>query len=1052
MRRSPLAGWFVFGILSLTTLAVFGMPLLPETGTTTIRLNNAEVHASVSPTTSASVLPMVQTALVASNQAAAQAIRCQVGAQGIKESQDLVYYRKYDDADLLLSTLLDDDCIEDATERDKARFQHAYLLHLLDRPAEVIDRLDELETQVPIADFVYWLRGESLEKLDRHQEAADAFGAIYQPDNSPLHWRARARQAKSLVAAENWEDAQPILAQIVDTFPDYPRRHRALYYQGKTYEALGELEKAAKGYQAANFEFPFKQEGRDALTHLQALAEKGIEPDPIDREKLFAHYRQLRVDKFWPLAHQLLTDLREENSTPDGNSEFENKILLQIALNAYHSHDFESAAQYFAQAREIFEAGHTRGFQRRTLYRFHSFALARLGRHDEAIDALNTMNRNAPRRTRLQDVAYHHERHGEYEKAYQLYDQVYSAGQKRGWHFSYLTYKTGRFEDAYENLQRLATRSSGETRAKYLYWASRSLERAGKVEEAYELFTELKETRPHSYYGLQAANRLNDLQQRTPADSGFIAQTDFLTEQADQALDAFEQASFFAGSGGGGRFSDPRTQPLAGEPTDDLDESEEEIWQQEMVAAVLNEQCTEDDFCSPGRLGLPFPSYGLTWNLGRPLLDARTAHSMENIRTRAARASAQEESLEGLDRRDSDQVRVPRADIEFPDDNVPRIRFNTEARIYWNGRRDSDVAFVNYDRGNMIGPVPTEWTAYDDDTHHGGLERAVETAGDLFPNLKRAQWLWLAGWNTEARRVIRDVSLEFRSLSSRSRASRTPHELPQKRWGYYIDNRRHASRADYWGMSSDEKRFPVPEDNAEAQALLERQQDIFDRRRDLQPIMVEAYQEVGDYHLVRRHALGDTWWLRQAPDGDARRYWAMAYPRAFPEKVIPLAEKHNVNPYMIWALMLVESSFNPDSISIADALGLLQVIPRTGQKIATLFGSEDFGPFDLLEEDHSIEQGIFYFSKLVQKFHGQELMAFAGYNGGPHRVGGWLDNRGHRIPLDEFVEEIPFDQSRGYAKKVLRFLQVYLRIYEGYDEGLYVGQNVRQDYLEQPDF
>ncbi len=1057
MKPWLVTKWSTAGFLGVAALAMVWLPILSEAaapgeqyipdGPPTGASTDDGPRPTISPSLQA--IPAVEAALNTSARSAAAASYCQRGVSGLDEAREHIHYRRYDDADNLLAILLDDDCLEDAEQRDMARFQHAYLSHLLERPHTVLQRLDALESSVPIEDYVHWLRGHALRDLERHQEAAEAFAAIYDADDSPLHWKARALQSKSLVDAQKWEQARPIVEQIIDLFPDYPRRHLALFNHGKILENLGEHEAAARAYQKANFEFPYKNEGQIAGERLQSYAEEGIEPSPIDPRKRFAHYRQLSIDKFWPLAHELMTELREEVATEDGNSRFENEILQRIALNTYHSHDFEGAAEYFAKARQIYEDGHRAGFNKRTIYRFHNFALARIGRFDEAEEVLEKLYENSARRTRQRAIAQFYERYGRYEEAYELFEQSYSAGQQRGWHFSYLKYKTGRFEEAYENLRRLARRSRGETRAKYLYWAARSLERAGNDADAATLFAELNQTRPNSYYGVQAANRLVDLEQRQILDDSFLAQADRVTESSGQVLDAFDEIDRLGVMQARYSGVDPRTQPL-GEAL--AGQSVNRMWDQELLAALSNEECPRADRCSPKGLGLPFPTYGLTWNLDQPLLDSRMGGGISPATTHTGWDSDQEETIEGLDHRSQADPRIPYRDVEFADQDVARIRFNTDARIYWSGRHESDVEFVRYQQGDMIGPVPTEWTAYDDDTHHGGMERAVEQAGDLFPELHRVYWLWLAGWYTEARRVMRDVSLEYRGLSRRARPSSSPHQLSHRRWAYYIDNRRRSQRADYWGMKDRELRYPVPDDRDERQALLERQREIHAQRTELRPVILEAMQEVGDYHFVRRFALDDTWWLRQDPEGEAHRYWKMAYPRAFPEQVIPLAEKHNVNPYMIWALMLVESSFNPDSISVADALGLLQVIPRTGLKIADLFGSEDFGPFDLLEADHSIEQGIFYFSRLVEKFHGQELMAFAGYNGGPHRVSGWLDMRGRNIPLDEFVEEIPFDQSRGYAKKVLRFLHVYLRLYEDYDEGLYVGQNVRPDYLEQPNF
>ena len=1057
MKPDCIPGWTLLTLLGVSSLVLVATPLLSEAaltdgnapaGATPVDDDPTADFATALEAASDAVTPATTAASRSAHEAAPRKPSHCGDDDALDRVRELVHYQRHQDADELLEGLLFHDCIDDSSRRDLARFQHAYVSSLLDRPEQTLKRLDEIEGDSPVPDYLLWLRAQAFKSTDRPGDAADAFAQIYDIGDSPLHWYARAYQAKTLVAADQFDDALAVVEQILDTFPDYPRRHRMLYYHGKVLEQLDRLDDAAEAYQKAAFEFPYRSEGERADEQLQKLVTKGHEPTPIDPEKRFEHYRQLSVDKFWPLAHELMTDLRDEIATEGRNSKLENEILQRIALNTYHSHDFEGAAEYFRKARDIYEDGHTDGFNQRTIYRFHNFALARLGRFDEAREAIEKLYENAPRRRFKDELGSFYERYGRYEDAYQVYKDLYTAGQRRGWHFSYLKYKTERFEDAYENFRRLANRSRGKTRSQYMYWAARSLERAGHDDEAAEVFAEILQARPDDYYGIQSVNRLMDLDQRSTIDDTLIARADEVSDAADAVLDVFDQAEQVHPASARHDNPDPRRQPrgsgVAGQSADRL-------WGDALIASMHDEDCNPDDDCSPG-LGLPFPTYGLTWHVGQPLLDPRMAEHVQPATTRTDWNGEDAEQPAGAEPASADADAV-RDDIDFAD-NPTRVRYNTEARIYWNGRHGSEVEFAAYERDEMLGPSPDDWTAYDDDTHHGGLERAVDEAADLFPNLERAKWLWLAGWYTEARKIARDVALEYRGLTNRARPSGSPHELSHRRWEYYIDNRRRSQRADFWGMEpdSDELRFPVPDDSAAEDELLKRQQKIHDQRRELRPLLVEALQEVGDYHMVRQFALADTWWLREEPEGEAKRYWKMAYPRAFPEQVIPLAEKHNVNPYMIWALMLTESSFNPDSISIADALGLLQVLPRTGLKIADLFGADDFGPFDLLEEEHSIEQGVFYFSKLVRKFHGQELLAFAGYNGGPHRVSGWLDMRGQGIPHDEYIEEIPFDESRNYAKKVLRFLNIYLTLYEDQDEHLYVGQNLRTDYLEQPDF
>ena len=149
--------------------------------------------------------------------------------------------------------------------------------------------------------------------------------------------------------------------------------------------------------------------------------------------------------------------------------------------------------------------------------------------------------------------------------------------------------------------------------------------------------------------------------------------------------------------------------------------------------------------------------------------------------------------------------------------------------------------------------------------------------------------------------------------------------------------------------------------------------------------------------------------------------------------------------------MNVESGFNPDSVSHANARGLLQVIPMTGIKIATSIGQDPYGPYDLMDYQVSIRFGVWYFARLVEKFHGRHFLAMAGYNGGPHQVARWLTQRGTAMDLDAFVETIPFNEARNYVQKATRYLGVYQRIYEG-SARLYVGNRLDGRFLPQPNY
>ncbi len=359
------------------------------------------------------------------------------------------------------------------------------------------------------------------------------------------------------------------------------------------------------------------------------------------------------------------------------------------------------------------------------------------------------------------------------------------------------------------------------------------------------------------------------------------------------------------------------------------------------------------------------------------------------------------------------------------------------ARIYWAGPEAPPT------KGSRLGrPEPKfGMRAYVDGVQNLGAARVLAMQhGDIWPELKTAAFLHEVGMHFDAQQEMRGIALEYRGLRGAGRpADGRPIRLGYRKNAHYIDHRGSARRG-FWGMGAGDLRFPVSRLPGVRRQQADRQQAIYDRRPALDGQLIRGMKEVGEYHLVRRWRLerGGHFW-RTLPEED-RFGWSEAYPRAFPLLVEKYAAQEGLDPYLLWALMTVESAYNPDSVSYANARGLLQVIPKTGHKVAQGIGDRDFGPYDLLKPETSVRHGAWYFSRLVRKFHGQEPFAIASYNGGPHNVQRWLKHKEH-VPLDEFVEEIPFDQARGYTKKVLRFVALFRRLYED-KQGLYVGQSI----------
>jgi len=387
---------------------------------------------------------------------------------------------------------------------------------------------------------------------------------------------------------------------------------------------------------------------------------------------------------------------------------------------------------------------------------------------------------------------------------------------------------------------------------------------------------------------------------------------------------------------------------------------------------------------------------------------------------------------------------APARNDEPPRHHDARVMWDHAARVHWRGADLPPEAPEH--------PVDPHLPAYaTPETLTGAARAAADRHGDLFPSLAAAAFLHDIGMHKEARLELRHVALEYRGLDRAFAKGARPAgdraiPLSTLKWDHYIDHRGSSARG-FWGVRTTERRFPVSKNRVQRAALAERQRAIYDRREALDHDLKRAMMEVGDYHMVRLMRLESGRWWRKPPE-EARQEWSEAYPRAFPVLVQKYAAREGVNPYLLWALMTVESAYNPDSVSFADARGLLQVIPKTGNKVADSLGDNPFGPYDLLDPETSIRHGAWYFARLVEKYHGQEPFAIASYNGGPHNVARWYVHK-HHIPTDEFVEEIPFTEARRYTKKVLRFLALFRRLYEG-QRDLYVGQVMDPEFGDEP--
>ena len=140
------------------------------------------------------------------------------------------------------------------------------------------------------------------------------------------------------------------------------------------------------------------------------------------------------------------------------------------------------------------------------------------------------------------------------------------------------------------------------------------------------------------------------------------------------------------------------------------------------------------------------------------------------------------------------------------------------------------------------------------------------------------------------------------------------------------------------------------------------------------------------------------------------------------------AERYNVDPMLVLALIRQESRFDTEVVSRADARGLMQIIPPTGKRISKQLSIDGYSDDLLHDPQVNIRMGVFYLSNLLKRTGGELAPALASYNAGMRVVKKWLK----RLPYDDvskFIETIPYPETRGYVKSVLRNYGVYQDIY-----------------------
>ena len=146
----------------------------------------------------------------------------------------------------------------------------------------------------------------------------------------------------------------------------------------------------------------------------------------------------------------------------------------------------------------------------------------------------------------------------------------------------------------------------------------------------------------------------------------------------------------------------------------------------------------------------------------------------------------------------------------------------------------------------------------------------------------------------------------------------------------------------------------------------------------------------------------------------------LRFPLGFEKEITRAAKREKINPAWAFAIIRRESSFMSDANSPVGAKGLMQIMPATAKQLAQKRVTKK----KLLNATYNIKLGTQYLQQLLKQFNGNQVLATASYNAGPHRVKQWLKN-GKALPADIWIETIPYTETREYVKSVLAYQQIY---------------------------
>jgi len=153
-----------------------------------------------------------------------------------------------------------------------------------------------------------------------------------------------------------------------------------------------------------------------------------------------------------------------------------------------------------------------------------------------------------------------------------------------------------------------------------------------------------------------------------------------------------------------------------------------------------------------------------------------------------------------------------------------------------------------------------------------------------------------------------------------------------------------------------------------------------------------------------------------------------AYKLNYPNEIIAYADEFGVDRFLVAAIIHCESSNRETAVSPVGARGLMQIMPDTGEWIASKLDVADYTEEKLFDPETNIRFGCWYLDYLMDKFNGNRINVLAAYNAGPGNVSEWLKNEEYSSEGE--LVRIPFPETSQYVQKVQRVYEKYVQLYK----------------------